>query len=179
MSFRSVFIAVVIAFALIPAAFLLNRARPKVETESPSADFVRATGKCAECHARTQYSVVHEYEMSLHARKGVNCLDGHQPTAGQEKKDHDGFVISTKLTAGNCQSCHETIYQQFLHSRHAAPAWAAIYGEKGLTPEQVSFSEFRLRGLRGRLGQPGSRRRTYLHPRLGLRWEKTGCVGAE
>jgi hypothetical protein len=55
MSFRSVFMAVVIAFALILAAFLINRARPQVETEQPSADFVRATGKCAECHARTQF----------------------------------------------------------------------------------------------------------------------------
>lgn len=141
MSFRSVFIAVVIAFALILAALLLNRARPKVETEQPTADLVRATGKCAECHARTQYSVVHEYEMSMHARKGVNCLDCHQPAAGQEKKDHHGFVISSKLTAGNCRGCHEPIYQQFLRSRHAAPAWAAVYGEQGLTPEQVNFSE--------------------------------------
>jgi len=141
MSFRSVFIAVVIAFALILAAFLINRARPKVETEQPTADLVRATGKCAECHIRTQYSVVHEYEMSVHARKGVNCLECHQPAQGQEKKDHHGFVISAKLTAGNCRGCHETIYQQFLHSRHAAPAWAAVYGEKGLTPEQVNFSE--------------------------------------
>jgi hypothetical protein len=66
MSFRSVFIAVVIAFALILAAFRLNRARPKVETEQPSAELVQATGKCAECHARTQYSVVHQYEMSAH-----------------------------------------------------------------------------------------------------------------
>ncbi len=57
MSFRSVFLAVVIAFALILAAFLINRARPKIETEQPSAELVRATGKCAECHARTQYSV--------------------------------------------------------------------------------------------------------------------------
>ena len=141
MSFRSVFIAVVIACALLMGAFLINRARPKTETEEPSADLVRATGKCAECHSRTQYSVVHEYEMSLHAKKGVNCLDCHQPATGQEKKDHHGFVISAKLTAGNCRSCHETIYQQFLHSRHAAPSWAAIYGEKGLTPEQVTFSE--------------------------------------
>ena len=102
---------------------------------------MHATGKFVECHARTQYSVVHEYEMSLHARKGVNCLDCHQPAAGQDKKDHNGFVISAKLTAGNCRSCHESVYQQFIHSRHAAPAWAAIYGEKGLSPEQVNFSE--------------------------------------
>ena len=141
MSFRSVFLGVVIAFALVLAAFLINRARPKAETEQPTADLVRASGKCAECHLRTQYSIVHEYEMSQHARKGVNCLDCHQPVAGQEKTDHQSFVISKKLTAGNCRTCHEDIYQQFLRSRHAAPSWAAVYGEKGLTPEQVNFSE--------------------------------------
>jgi nitrate/TMAO reductase-like tetraheme cytochrome c subunit len=150
MSFRSVFLGVVIAFALVMAAFLVNRARPKAETEQPTADFVRASGKCAECHLRTQYSIVHEYEMSVHARKGVNCLDCHQPVAGQEKKDHQGFVISTKLTAGNCRTCHEDIYQQFVRSRHAAPSWAAVYGEKGLSPEQVNFSE---------IYQPGGTRR--------------------
>jgi hypothetical protein len=141
MSFRAVFVAVVIAFALVLGAFLLNRARPSNETQQPSAQLVRATGKCAECHARTQYSVVHEYEMSMHARKGVNCLDCHQPAPNQEKKDHHGFVISAKMTSGNCRGCHENIYQQYLHSRHAAVAWAAIYGEKGLTPDEVNFAE--------------------------------------
>lgn len=142
MSFRSVFIAVVVSFALILAAFLINRARPKIETEQPSGTLIRATGRCAECHSRTQYSIVHEYEMSKHAQKGVNCLDCHQPAPGQEKEDHHDFIIAKgHLTAGNCRSCHEQIYQQFLHSRHAAPSWAAIYGEKGLTPEQVNFSE--------------------------------------
>jgi nitrate/TMAO reductase-like tetraheme cytochrome c subunit len=141
MSFRSVFLAVVIAFALIVSAFLVNSKRPRVETNQPSADFVRASGKCAECHARLQYAVVHEYEMSTHAKKSVNCLDCHQPADGQQKQDHHGFVIATHLTAGNCRSCHEGIYQEFLRSRHAATSWAAIYGEKGLKPEQVAFSE--------------------------------------
>ena len=139
--FRSVFIAVVIAFAMILGAFLINRARPKIETEQPTATLVRATGKCAQCHLRTQYAVVHEYEMSVHAQKGVNCLDCHQPASGQQKEDHNGFVISAHLTAANCRGCHEDIYQQFLRSRHAAPAWAAVHGENGLTPEQVNFSE--------------------------------------
>jgi hypothetical protein len=110
MSFRSVFLAVVIAFALILSAFLINRQRPSVETAQPTADFVRASGKCAECHARLQYSVVHEYEMSAHAKKGINCLDCHQPGPGQQKVDHHGFTISSHLTAGNCRSCHEAIY---------------------------------------------------------------------
>lgn len=169
MSFRSVFLAVVIAFALIVGAFLLNRARPRVETDQPTPQLVRATGKCAECHARTQYSVVHEYEMSAHAGKGVNCLDCHQPSAGQEKEDHHGFVISKHLTAGNCRSCHENIYQQFLRSRHAAPAWAAIYGEKGLTREQVNFSE---------TYQPGGTRRPQ-HPFVQLEGGAAMVSGCE
>src|SRR5690348_5126125 len=105
MSFRAVFLAITVAFALVIAAFLINRARPRVETAQPTPELVRATGKCAECHVRTQYSVVHEYEMSMHAAKGVNCLDCHQPASGQKKKDHHGFLISIKLTAGNCRSC--------------------------------------------------------------------------
>jgi cytochrome c553 len=48
------------AFAQVAGAFLVNRARPRVEVEQPSAASVRATGKCAECHTAQQYSVVHE-----------------------------------------------------------------------------------------------------------------------
>ncbi|HEV1994192.1 MAG TPA: multiheme c-type cytochrome [Candidatus Acidoferrum sp.] len=141
MSFRAVFIAIVIAFALILSAFLVQRARPRIETDQPNASFVKATGKCAECHAHQQYSVVHEYEMSKHAAKSVTCLDCHQPAQGQEKKEHNGFVITTHMTAGNCRPCHEQVYQQFVRSRHAAPSWAAVMGEKGLTVEQADFAE--------------------------------------
>jgi hypothetical protein len=148
MSFRSVFIALVIGFGLVLAGYLINRERPRVESDQPSAAFVKATGKCAECHTQQQYSVVHEYELSVHAQKGVNCLDCHAPAARQGKTEHHGFVISTGLTAGNCRSCHEQVYQQFLRSRHAAPSWAAVYGNEQLSPDQptltaaqVDFSE--------------------------------------
>ena len=141
MGFRSVFIAVVIATALIVAAFLINSHRPRAESEKSSAALVLASGKCAECHRNLQYSVVHEYELSAHAQKQINCLECHQVAPGQKGKDHNGFVINTAVTAANCRTCHEQIYQQFLHSRHAAPAWAAVAGEKAFTPEQAAFSE--------------------------------------
>src|SRR5262245_18478432 len=141
MSFRSVFIAIVIGFGLVLAALIINGQRPKPEVNQPTVALVRATGKCAECHAQLQHSVVHEYQLSAHAAKNVSCLDCHQPAAGQEKTDHHSFVIGKTVTSANCRSCHESIYQQFLRSRHAAPSWAAVYGEKGLSVEQVSFSE--------------------------------------
>ena len=141
MSFRSVFIAIVVGFALIVSAYMINRRRPKIETYQPNAALIRATGKCAECHLRQQYSVVHEYEMSRHAEKGVTCLDCHQPAPNQQGKDHNGFTITAQLTSGNCRSCHEPIYQEFQRSRHAAVSWAAVYGAEGLSAEQVSFAE--------------------------------------
>lgn len=148
MTFRSVFIALVVGFSLVLAGFLLNSKRPRVETDQPSAAQVRATGKCAECHSQQQFSVVHEYELSAHAQKGVSCLDCHQAAEHQEKADHHGFVISKRLTAGNCRSCHQTVYQQFARSRHGAPSWAAVYGNEKLSPDQpaltaaqVEFSE--------------------------------------
>ena len=146
MSFRSVFIGLVIGFGLVLGGYLIHRQRPGLETGQPTAEFVRATGKCAECHSQSQHSVVHEYELSLHARNGINCLDCHQPAPQQEKTEHHGFTISKALTAGNCRSCHEPVYQQFVRSRHAAPSWAAVYGEKGstahpLSAEQVALSE--------------------------------------
>ena len=141
MSFRAVFIAVTCGTALLVAAFMLNWYRPRVVTEQPTAELIRASGKCAECHVNLQYSVVHEYELSRHAKKGINCLECHQPAHGQEPLDHHGFSIAKRLTAANCRSCHEPVYQQFLRSRHAAPSWAAVYGKDAFTAEQIKFSE--------------------------------------
>ncbi len=141
MSFRSVFVAVVLGTALLVGAFLVNGYRPRVVTEQPTADLIRASGKCAECHANLHYSVVHEYELSRHAKKGVNCLECHQPARGQAPLDHHGFTIAQRLTAANCRTCHEPVYQQFLRSRHAAPSWAAVHGKADFTEEQVRFAE--------------------------------------
>jgi len=140
-SFRSVFVAIVIGTALLVGAYMINWYRPRIVTEQPTAEFIRASGKCAECHANLQYSVVHEYELSRHAKKGVNCLECHQPASGQEPQDHHGFTIAKHLTAANCRSCHEPVYQQFLRSRHAAPSWAAVYGKEPFTDSQVKFAE--------------------------------------
>ncbi|OYV67859.1 MAG: hypothetical protein B7Z72_09180, partial [Gemmatimonadetes bacterium 21-71-4] len=124
MSFRSVFIAIVLATALIVSALIVNARRPAVEVQQPSAQLVEASGKCAECHARETSAIVVEYRRSHHARQGVTCLDCHRPVAGQDSMEHRGFVIADTVTPRNCASCHAQEYAQFGRSRHAAPAWA-------------------------------------------------------
>ena len=141
MPFKSIFIAVVLGTALIAAAMIFNAKRPARETEQPKAEFVRATGKCAACHRRETAAVVHQFERSRHAKKGVNCLDCHQALDGQTEKAHNGFTIAANLTAKNCSQCHTTEYNQFVKSRHAAPAWAAVRGSQDFTTEQIRFAE--------------------------------------
>ena len=83
--------------------------------------------------------------------------------------DHHGFEIAKTVTAANCRSCHDREYQQYLRSRHAAPSWAAVFGEKSLTPEQVEFSE---------QFQPGGCKRPQ-HPLVGLEGQtaaESGCA---
>jgi hydroxylamine dehydrogenase len=169
MTFRGVFIAVVLGTALVVVAMLVHRARPRGEVERQSVALVRATGKCAECHRQETSAVVHEYEMSRHASANVNCLDCHQPTGNQEVLDHRGFRIAKRLTAANCRQCHATEYEQYLRSRHAAPSWAAVHGPDDFTAEQVSFAEQFHKGAVDRRAHP-------LVAHIGAAGVSRGCV---
>ena len=73
MTFRAIFISVVLGAILIVGGVMFNAKRPAHETEQPKAEFVRATGKCATCHRRETAAVVHQFERSRHAKRGVNC----------------------------------------------------------------------------------------------------------
>jgi hypothetical protein len=141
MSFRGVFITVFLGTALVVAAFIVNAWRPRSEVTQPTAALVRATGKCAECHRRETSAVIHEFEMSRHSASGVNCLECHRNVEGQEALEHRGFTIARIVTAANCKQCHQTEYDQYLRSRHAAPAWASVSGAGDFTKEQVAFAE--------------------------------------
>jgi nitrate/TMAO reductase-like tetraheme cytochrome c subunit len=140
-SFKSVFIALTIAGALVVGAFFIQAQRPDVATEQPSPELVKATGKCASCHRQETAAIVEEYERSEHVKEGTTCLDCHRPQDGQESFDHRGFTLATSLTAKNCSQCHAEENRQFLRSRHAAPAWAAVRGSTDFTQEQIEFAE--------------------------------------
>jgi hypothetical protein len=141
MTFKSVFIAVFLGTALLVAALLVNSRRSVTERSQPSAALVEATGKCAECHRRETSAVVHEFERSKHAQRGVNCLDCHRPAEGQAGMDHRGFVIAKALTSKNCAQCHASQADQFTRSRHAGPSWAAVHGAAGFSAEQIAIGE--------------------------------------
>ncbi|QDU34849.1 Hydroxylamine oxidoreductase precursor [Poriferisphaera corsica] len=141
MTFRAIFTAVIVASALLLVVLMVNSRRPEIEVAQPTVDLVRASGKCAECHSRETHAIVFEYSLSGHAKAKVNCLECHQALPGQQKMEHRGFIIANRLTSKNCSQCHAQQYDQFLRSRHAAPAWAAVKGPDDFTAEQILFAE--------------------------------------
>ena len=141
MSFKSVFISVVIATALIFGALLFNTKRPKVASMQPNVEYVKAQGKCAECHRNETSGIVHQFERSRHVKAGVTCLDCHNPNDKQEAIEHRGFKINKEVSSGNCKACHKSEYDQFNRSRHGAPAWSAVKGKTPFTKEQIEHAE--------------------------------------
>ena len=106
-----------------------------------TAEMIRASGKCAQCHLNETPAVLNNFSHSKHSKVGVNCYDCHRVVKGQKSVEHSGFLISEKVTSLSCAQCHSTQYDQFLKSRHAAPAWAAVMGRDAFTKEQIEYSE--------------------------------------
>ena len=170
MPFRSVFIAVTISGGLLLAALLINSARPASEIGQPRPELVRATGRCAQCHREETPAVVHQFERSEHSRANVTCLDCHQPHDGQEAYDHYNFALTRDVTSLSCRACHRTEYEQFARSRHALPAWAAVSGTSGMSPDQIAFGE---RHHPGAVDRPAN----ALAALEGAAATETGCLG--
>lgn len=139
--FRAVFISVLIGGAIIVSSIIINKSRPHAAGDRPGPEFTRAEGKCAQCHRRETSAVVNQFERSKHAGAGVTCYDCHRTQKGQNDREHNGFQLTETVTAKNCAQCHTTEYNQFLRSRHAAPAWAAVRGSQDFTQEQIEASE--------------------------------------
>ena len=115
--------------------------------DQPNADFVKATGKCAECHSRQQYSIVHEYEMSKHAAKGVNCLDCYQPQKGQDadrqdRSRHERFLSLVRVDSSHQQRPRRGLFPDLLSARTAAKVRQVVPGNSGSASNRGRASFF-------------------------------------
>ncbi|MDH5718990.1 MAG: ammonia-forming cytochrome c nitrite reductase subunit c552 [Spirochaetia bacterium] len=79
--------------------------------------------KCVGCHteADNAKTVGEQWKLSVHAQKGVGCLDCHEAKEGE---DSDGFshyknFIATIVTPKDCARCHKKEFEQFQASAHS------------------------------------------------------------
>ena len=73
MNFRAVFIAIIIATGLIVSAYLVNSQRPRTVVDQPNAEYVKASGKCAEHHRNARNAQHKQGEAAFWADLGINA----------------------------------------------------------------------------------------------------------
>ena len=123
---------------LVGAGLFIHQRRPKADLARGTAEAVKGTGVCIECHRTQTAGIVHQWQDSRHALKGITCFDCHKPLDEAHKIEHKGFQITRYVTSGRCAECHKDEYAQFLKSRHAASAWTAVAGTKDFTAAQLA-----------------------------------------
>lgn len=92
---------------------------------------------CVVCHRRTTPGIVEQYGHSTMAAAEVKCTDCHEVDSDYPGavEHEDTFVLRSPTTA-MCETCHTQEVREYYQSRHSIPAYAAMVGLEGLTPEQ-------------------------------------------
>jgi hypothetical protein len=78
---------------------------------------------CVSCHQDKTPVIVAQWKDSMHAPKGVGCIECH----GAEKDQpdafrHEGAYIATIVSPKDCSRCHEKETGEFASSHHAKAA---------------------------------------------------------
>jgi hypothetical protein len=81
----------------------------------------KSSQACVDCHAQSTPGIIDHWRGSPHARKGVGCVECHQANdTDVDAFKHYGATIATVVTPLDCSRCHNTVFDEFERSHHAA-----------------------------------------------------------
>ena len=90
---------------------------------APDAVITAQNRDCVDCHRVKSPGIVGQWEISKHAESGIGCLQCHSAESGDlDAYDHEGALIATIVTPGDCSKCHEKEASEFQASHHATAA---------------------------------------------------------
>ncbi len=131
-------LAIIIVPGLALVMFAISnslRAEPQ-----PVNVLANSTDDCVSCHKQTTPGIVEQYGHSSMAIAGVTCRNCHQVEASYpDAVEHEGTFILSSPTAAMCAKCHTTEVTQFDQSRHALPAYVAVFGSTDLSPDLLAL----------------------------------------
>lgn len=80
----------------------------------------KKSSECVNCHAEMSPAFVKEWEISTHAKKGVDCYSCHKADkTDPDAMDHNGFTIAVLVTPKDCGRCHPGEVKEMTNSHHA------------------------------------------------------------
>ncbi len=97
---RVAVISVTSAVVAVGAAVFIQSRRPRGEVKRATAEEVKGTGKCVECHREQTAGIVRQWQDSRHAQAGITCFDCHKPRDQAHQLEHKGFQITRFVTSG-------------------------------------------------------------------------------
>ncbi len=94
---------------------------------------------CVTCHNQTSPGIIEQFGHSSMAGAGVTCRNCHEVQANYPgAEEHEGSFILSQPTSAMCEKCHTTEVAQFNQSRHALPAYVAVFGSKDLSTDLLA-----------------------------------------
>jgi hydroxylamine dehydrogenase len=134
-------VIIVPALAFIISAIGQTVTPPSVD-EGPRNVLADSNNECVSCHENTTPGIVEQYGHSSMAAANVTCQDCHEVKEDYPGSiEHEDTFILGKPTTAMCETCHQAEVAQFNQSRHALPAYTAMYGTEGLSEEHLAMYE--------------------------------------
>ncbi len=121
---KRIIIAILGATFLVSLLFVQQREVVRQREEAglvPAHVVVPAASKeCVDCHGKASAGIIDHWKGSMHAQKGVGCVDCHQ--AERDEPDafvHYGETMASVVTPRDCARCHPQVGAEFTASHHA------------------------------------------------------------
>lgn len=136
----------ILVVIIVPAlAFIISAIGQSIQPESGDGRqnvLQNSTNECVTCHQRTTPGIVEQYGHSTMAAANVTCQDCHEVEDGYPGAiEHEGTFVLNQPTTAKCATCHQSEVLQFNQSRHALPAYIAMWGTEDLSEEHLAMYE--------------------------------------
>lgn len=131
--------SVVLVVGMSLLLVIVNQAGKVVESGTVNA-LTQSKDPCITCHFDTSIGIVEQFGRSSMAAAKVTCRDCH--TVSQDypgAQAHEDAYILASPTTGMCGKCHETEVAEFNQSRHALPAYVAVFGSQHLDVDLLAM----------------------------------------
>ncbi len=110
----------IISLVILCVAFFLGTNISATEAAKAKTKISKEGQACVGCHKAQSPAFVKEWELSTHAKKGVDCYTCHRAEKSDpDAMEHNGFIISILVTPKDCSRCHPRQVKEMTESHHA------------------------------------------------------------
>ncbi len=137
----------ILVVIIVPAlAFIISSIGQSIQPDPhdgrPQNVLINSDNECVACHQNTTPGIVEQYGRSTMASANVSCQDCHEVEEDYPGAiEHQGTFVLNQPTTAKCATCHQSEVAQFNQSRHALPAYVAMWGAENLSDEHLAMYE--------------------------------------